>query len=210
MDDQSPGVATLPGTGPETTVDEATAVQPESAPWLAVITGVVSVAALAVAVAMLVTRGVGPFGGADEPAAMPTFAEAPVEGITASAAKGAADNLIDQDTTTAWRVSGDGVGQWVEIDLEEPVQIDHLLVWNGEVGEAGTNRVRDVLITFPDAEKSYTAEFLADETNFRVDMEDPPISSRIHIEIRSAHGDAGRTGLTDIRALMPAPAPGDD
>lgn len=208
MDDQTPDVAAPPGARADDTPDEPATVQPESAPWLAVITGVVSVAAVAVAVAMLVTRGVGPFGG-EEPTALPTFEEAPVEDISASAARGAADNLTDEDTATAWRVNGDGAGHWVEIALEEPVQIDHLLVWNGEIGEAGTNRVKDVLITFPDAERSYTAEFLADEATFRVDMEDPPVSSRIRIEIRSAHGDAGRTGLTGIKALMPAASSGD-
>lgn len=209
MDDQTPDIAALPGARPDDTADEPATVQPESAPWLAVITGVVSVAALAVAVAMLVTRGVGPFGGEEERAALPTFAEVPVEDITASAAGGAAENLTDKDTATAWRVSGDGAGHWVQIELERPVQIDHLLVWNGEVGEAGTNRVKDVMISFPDVGKSYTAEFLADDANFRVDMEDPPVSSRIRIEILSAHGDAGRTGLTDVKALMPAAPPED-
>jgi DNA-directed RNA polymerase subunit RPC12/RpoP len=209
MDDPSSDVE-QPTVGESDPADDATAVQPVSAPWLAVVTGVVSVATVAVALTMLVARGVGPFGGQEEPPALPSFTEADVAGVETSAAKGAADNLIDGNPATAWRVAGNGVGEWVEIELDERVQIDHLLIWNGAEDEAGTNRVRDVMITFPESDKSYKATFLRDEPNFRVDMEDPPIASRIQLEIRNAHGDESHTGLSGIQALTNAPPPTDE
>jgi hypothetical protein len=189
-------------------VEDAPPVQPESAPWVALVTVVVGVAAVAVAVAMLASRGVGPFGAQEPPAPVPQAAQATVAEVHASstAADSAARLVSDGDPATAWRTEADGDGQWIELRLESVVQIDHLLVWNGDQSSnrsfAGTDRVRDVMIVFPDADKRYTATFPDRNANFRVDMPDPPPASRIRIRIRSVHGDTGQAALSEIEALV--------
>jgi hypothetical protein len=188
--------------------EEAPPVQPESAPWVTLITVVVGVAAVAVAVTMLASRGVGPFG-SPEPAAPVTRAtRATVEQVRASttAADSSHGLVADGDTATAWRTEGDGVDQWIELRLRSDVQIDHLLVWNGDQSTnrsfTAADRVQDVMIDFPDADKRYTATFPDRNANFRVDMPDPPVARRIRIHILSVHGDAGRAALSEVEALV--------
>jgi hypothetical protein len=191
-------------------LDESPPVQPEPAPWLGVITVVAGVAVVAVAVVMLASRGVGPFG-ADE-AAMPITkaAHAGVEEVRASgraAAAGVQRNVADGDPATAWWIEGDPTDEWIELRLETAVQIDHLLVWNGDQsaadGAPAANRVREVLIAFPDVGKRYMAVFADVNANFRVDMSDPPVSRRIRIKIMSVYGgDADRTAISEIEALV--------
>lgn len=189
-------------------VEEAIAVQAESAPWLALITVVVGVAAVAVAVAMLASRGVGPFSSQEAGTPVTQATQATVADVRASvtASDSAARRAADGSTTTAWRSEGDGVGEWVELRLESEVQIDHLLVWNGDqsgdAGFADTDRIRDVLIVFPDVDKSYTATFRDGAANFRVDMPDPPIARRIRIKITSVYGDSGQAALSEVEALV--------
>lgn len=173
---------------------EAPPVQPESAPWLALITGVVGVAAVGLAVALLVARGVGPFGGAEQPTPPSQALNAPVEKARASttAAGAGADLVHDGDAATAWHSFGAGDVQWIELRLASPAKIDHLLVSNGDQRTtstfAETARVRDVVITFPDVDRSYTAEFPDSSGHFRVDMENPPVSSRVRIIVKNAWG----------------------
>jgi hypothetical protein len=189
-------------------VDDAPPVQPESAPWVALITVVVGVAAVAVAVTMLASRGVGPFGPSEPVAPVPRAALATVAGYEASstAADSAPDLVADGDPATAWRTEGDGVGKWIELRLESAVKIDHLLVWNGDQSSSrsftGTDRVRDVMIVFPDGNKRYTAAFPDRNANFRVDMPDPPVARRLRIRIRTVHGNAGQAALSEIEALV--------
>ncbi|CAN5793396.1 hypothetical protein BH23ACT10_BH23ACT10_36630 [soil metagenome] len=192
------------------TVDEAPVVQSEPAPWLGLITVVAGVAVVAVAVVMLASRGVGPFG-SDETAAPVTQAtQAGIEQVRASdlaAASGVQRNVADGDTATAWWMDGEVKDEWIELRLDTSVQIDHLLVWNGDQRDddsfAAANRVRDVLISFPDVGKRYTARFANVNANFRVDMPDPPVSKRIRIKILSVYGgDAERTAISEIEALV--------
>ena len=194
-------------------VEEAPPVQPESAPWVALITVVVGAAAVAVAVAMLASRGVGPFGSQEPAAPVTQAAQATVADVRASAT--AADStqrmVADGDPTTAWRTDDDGGDQWVELRLASAVRIDHLLVWNGDQSSnrsfTGTDRVRDVMIIFPDGDKRYTATFPDRNANFRVDMPDPPFARRIRILITSVYGDAGQAALSEIEALVNSTAP---
>jgi len=188
--------------------EDAVPVQPESAPWVALITVVVGVAAVAVAVAMLASRGVGPFGSPEEPAPVTQAAQAKVEEVrTSTTAVDSSQGLVaDGDPTTAWRTDGDGVEQWVELRLASAVQIDHLLVWNGDQSSnrsfTGTDRLRDVVIVFPDVGKQYTATFPDRNANFRVDMPDPPVARRIRIAVTSVYGDAGQAALSEVEALV--------
>lgn len=191
-------------------VDEPPAVQPEPAPWLGLITIVAGVAVVAVAVVMLASRGVGPFGSDDAATPVTQATQAGIEQVRASdraAESGVQRSIADGDTATAWWVEGDATGEWIELRLDTAVQIDHLLVWNGDQRDdasfAAANRVRDVLISFPDVGKRYTARFANVNANFRVDMPAPPVSKRIRIRIMSVYGgDAERTAISEIEALV--------
>lgn len=189
--------------------DEAPPVQPESARWLTLITVVAGVAVVAVAVVLMAARGVGPFGSEDAGAPVTQAAQAGVADVVASGGngpQGVARNVVDGDAGTAWRVGGDAAGEWVELRLREPVQIDHLLVWNGDQSDEASfeasNRVKDVLITFPDVGKGYTVPLPDRDANVRVDMPDPPVSDKIRLEVMSVYGDAGQTALSEVEALV--------
>lgn len=188
--------------------EEAPPVQPESAPWVALITVVVAVAGVAVAVTMLASRGIGPFGSSEPAAPVTQATRATVADVQASAT--AADSshglVADGDPATAWRTEGEDVEPWIELRLRSAVQIDHLLVWNGDQSTnrsfTATDRVRDVMIVFPDVGKRYTATFPDRNANFRIDMPAPPIARRIRIRILSVYGDAGRAALSEVEALV--------
>lgn len=196
-------------------VEEPAAVQPEPAPWLGLVTAVAGVAVVAVAVVLLASRGVGPFASGEAAAPVTPAAQAEIVEIRASdgAAETGVQGLVaDRDPATAWYVEGDAVDEWLELRLDTAVQIDHLLVWNGDQRNddsfEAASRVRDVLISFPDVGKRYTAVFPNVNANFRVDMPDPPVSKRVRIKVLSVwNSDAGRTALSEIEALVKSSSP---
>jgi hypothetical protein len=179
----------------------------ESAPWVALISVVVGVAAVAVAVAMMASRGVGPFAAPEDVAPVASVEPAPVKvRASGSGPGGVGPNIADGSIESAWRTSGPGTDEWIELRLDSETRIDHLLVWNGDQHDAETfnnlNRVRSVLITFPDGGKSYTAEFPDRSGNFRVDMPNPPVARRIRIDIISVYGGNDHAALTEVEALI--------
>lgn len=188
--------------------DEATAVQPEAAPWLTLVTVVAGVAVVAVAAVMLVSRGVGPFGGRSEPTAVARATPVAIADARASSSVDAAANarnLIDGDTGSAWRADAAGA-DWVELELAEPARVDHLLVWNGDQASgasfAAANRVTEALIYFPDLDKAYRAPFEDIDDNFRIDIPQAPTADRIRIKITKTEGDHDVTALSEIEALV--------
>jgi hypothetical protein len=175
------------------------------------------VAVLAVAIMMLAARGVGPFGAEDEASALAEaipLAVAHVEASDPGAGGGSDDNLIDDDETTAWQVAGTGVGEWVELRFGEPVQIDYLLVSNGDQRNdssfAAAGRVKDLLIEFPNARKVYRVGLPDRSDSVRVTTQGrAPVTEVIRLKILTVHpGQTRITALSEIEALShPAPAP---
>lgn len=207
--DDSVHTAPATGAGP---VEPPVAVPPESSRWLVLITVAAGVAVVAVAIMMLSARGIGPFG--DGGQIEPALSEAillrvdRVEASGSTGDDGAARNIADDDTSTAWRVAGDGVGQWIELDFGKPVQIDHLLVWNGDQrsdGAFSTNsRVRGMVIEFPDTNKVYDVnELPSRQQSVRVTMKRrPPVTDSIRIRItRAWPGEDPVTAISEIQAL---------
>lgn len=192
---------------PTAPAEEAAAVQPEAAPWLTLITVVAGVAVLTVAVAMLASRGVGPFEGQPETTAVAQATTVPIAGVQASSgldAESGAPMLIDGETSTAWRADADG-SEWIELELARPARVDHLLVWNGDQASDtsfdATNRVTEALIIFPEIEKGYRAPFEDIDDNFRIDIPDAPTADRIRIRVLTTAGGHDVTALSEIEAL---------
>lgn len=195
----------------EATPEQAVAVQPESARWLVLITAATGVAVVAVAVMMMSARGIGPFGGNIDQMAVADAVPVSVDRVEASddgTEGGAIANLIDGESTTAWQLAGTGIGEWVELHFGQPVQIDYLLVSNGDQRSdrsfAAASRVKGLVIEFPDSDKVYEVEELPDrQQNVRVTMKRrPPVTDMIRIRITSVHdGEIGVTALSEIEAL---------
>jgi hypothetical protein len=206
MSDEQPSAEITPA--PEEVAPAPT----ESAPWVALISVVVAVAAVAVAVAMMASRGVGPFASPEDAAPVASVRPADVEvRASGSGPGGVGAHVADGRMDSAWRTSGAGTNEWIELRMGSETRIDHLLVWNGDQRDPDTfdsiNRVRSVLISFPDRGKSYTAEFPDRSGNFRVDMPDPPVARRIRIEVTGVYGTNDHAALTEVEALINGEAP---
>jgi hypothetical protein len=162
---------------------------------------------------MMASRGVGPFASAEDAAPVASVAPADVKvRASGSGPGGVGAHVADGRMESAWRTSGPGTDEWIELRLGSETRIDHLLVWNGDQRDPDTfsnvNRVRSVLITFPDGGKSYTADFPDRSGNFRVDMPDPPVARRVRIEITGVYGHNDHAALTEVEALINAETAG--
>jgi hypothetical protein len=187
---------------------EDVAAQPESARWLVLITAAAGVAVLAVAVMMLAARGIGPFNAEQDATALAEAVSIAVAEVSASdrgAEGGSVDNLIDGDQATAWQVAGAGRGEWVELRFGEPVQIDYLLVSNGDqrsdTSFAAANRVKNLLIEFPTARKVYRVGLPDRADSVRVTTKgQPPVTDVIRLKIVDVYG--GQTGITAVSEIQ--------
>jgi DNA-directed RNA polymerase subunit RPC12/RpoP len=198
------------------TADEMVTAQPESARWLVLITAAAGVAVLAVAGMMLAARGIGPFHGQEDAAAVTEASATPIDDVDASEPGpegGAVENVVDGDTTTSWQLAGAGVGEWVELQFAQPVQIDHLLIWNGdqrsESSFQSASRIRELLIEFPDADKAYRVTLPDRRDKVRITTERrPPLADVIRLKIQSVYGgQTGVTALSEISALTAGATP---
>jgi hypothetical protein len=191
-------------------VDDPVMAQPESARWLVLITAAAGVAVLAVAGMMLAARGIGPFNVQDAAAAVTAATATPVDEVDASnrgAEGGTVNNVIDGDTTTAWQLAGAGIGEWIELRFAQPVQIDHLLIWNGNQHDEGSfstaSRIKDLQIEFPDADKAYRVILPDRRDKVRVTIgrrpRRPPLTDVIRLRINSVY--EGRTGVTAVSEI---------
>ena len=174
------------------------------------ITAAAGVAVLAVAIMMLAARGIGPFQTRQAPTALLEASPIAIDRVEASDQGpdgGSVQNLVDGDTATAWQLTGTGVGEWVDVRFDRPVQIDHLLISNGdqrsEGGFAAAGRVKELLIVFPNADKAYKVELPDRPDSVRVTTHGrPPVSDEIRLKIVSIHeGRIGVTALSEIQAL---------
>jgi DNA-directed RNA polymerase subunit RPC12/RpoP len=196
--------------------EETVTAQPESARWLVLITAAAGVAVLAVAGMMLAARGIGPFQGQEEAAAVAEATTTPIDDVDASEQGpegGVVENVVDGDTTTSWQLAGAGIGEWVELRFSQPVQIDHLLIWNGDQRSDSSfqsaSRIRDLLIEFPDADKAYRVTLPDRRDKVRVTTDGrPPLADVIRLRIQSVYGgQTGVTAVSEINALTGGSTP---
>lgn len=194
----------------EQTSDDVGATQPESARWLVLITAAAGVAVLAVALMMLAARGVGPFRDPTQSIALTEAAATHIDDVNASdpgKEDGVVQNVADGDMTTAWCPQGAGIGEWVELRFDQPVQIDHLLIWNGDqrsdANYKAASRIKDLLIEFPEADKAYRVKLPDRRDKVRVTTDGrPPLARVIRLRILTVYsGQTGVTALSEISAL---------
>jgi hypothetical protein len=197
-------------TGETTSSTGEVAAQPESARWLALITAAAGVAVIAVAIMILAARGVGPFRSEDQATALAEAIAIPVAHVEASSPGiegGSVGNLVDGDETTSWRVAGTGRDEWIELRFGEPVQIDYLLVSNGDQRNdstfAAASRIKDLLIEFPNARKAYRVGLPDSFDSVRITTKTrPPVTDVIRLKILDVHeGQTSIAALSEIEAL---------
>jgi uncharacterized OB-fold protein len=130
---------------------------------------VAAAAILGVILTILSASGVGPLA---TPVADPLEPDVPIAfvAVRASSVLPAVDgedhepeNLVDADPTTAWReaASGDGRGEWFELQLAGNPAVERLLLWIGHQGEgrfAQVSRPASVRIDLGD--RTFTADLL--------------------------------------------------
>jgi hypothetical protein len=185
----------------------------------------VTVAGLAiVGVIFTILSASGVIGGGDQVVVEAEDELLPVASIRASSVLPPSDgssyepeHLIDADTTTVWReaASGDGVGEWVELQLEGSPEVSRLLVWNGDQRSgrfASANRIAEVRIELGD--RTFTAELLDIRGPQAVDLPEIVETSSIRLTILQVTGNVaeepGATALSGIEVRGPPRTAADD
>lgn len=132
----------------------------------------------------------------------------------------APENLLDNDTTTAWVGGGigPGTGQWIDLIFGIPIRVDRLGIFNGHQGEGRFNefrRIRSGRVVYPDGTE--TAFWLRDESGEQViDCSGKPVKSlRIIIDDVFPKGEKTakiKLAVSEIKlyiTLMVMPGAGD-
>ena len=128
-------------------------------------------------------------------------------------------NLLDMDFTTAWveGSSGDGTGEWIEIDLSE-FSVAYIGIMNGYTKDESTyyenSRVREVGIelTYDQEESSYS--YYSGDIAEIVDLADIPWTgvddSNFFIFVQSIYSSGMEKPISKIRLEILDIYPGDD
>jgi hypothetical protein len=113
------------------------------------------------------------------------------------------DHLVDEDPVTSWResASGEGVGEWVELELEGTREVSRLLVWNGDQApgrHSATGRVGRLRIELGD--RIFTADLLDVRGPQAVDLPQTVEASSVRLTILevvpgTVHDDVALSGV---------------
>lgn len=176
-----------PGFGPPL---RATPPPARSPVLLRVVLGLAAVAILAVTGTLLAARRGAP---PADPSPSASLAELPVRAVRASSAADAepARRAVDGDPGTAWAedAAGPGVGEWLELRLDQRARISRLNVWNGDQRGArfvARNRVHELRIDV--GESRFTVELLDTQGPQVVELPRPVEADRLRLTVLSVHG----------------------
>jgi hypothetical protein len=187
--------AASPSEPPEIPLPSIVQVEPESSRLLLIVTAVAGLMIGAVLLVLLANRW---FGILSQPVATtPAARDAvrmEVKGVSASSmlppaglVTYAAENVVDNDPTTAWNEGARGaVGEWVELRLAHEARISRLLVWNGYqkgVQFAQSGRVKRLLIEA--GGRRFTVELLDVRGSQAVDLPQPVRARTIRLTIEA-------------------------
>lgn len=199
-------------------------VWPEESGSPVVFIAAITVAALAIVgviVTILSASGIGFQPDPDETPAQDDEVVLPVSSVRASSVlspSGGADhepeNLLDGDPATPWReaASGDGIGEWVELELEGSPEVSRLLIWNGDQRDGrygATSRASRVRIELGD--RTFTADLLDVEGPQAVDLPELVEAPSVRVTIVAVVEGSGDSdvALSDIEVRGPPPPSSD-
>jgi hypothetical protein len=159
---------------------------------------------------ILSARGVGLFAGPPEPEASPEPEMLAIGGARASSelppsgdVTYEAANVLDGDEETAWSegVSGDGVGEWIELELNGAGEVSRLVIWNGyQKGEQFEDNARVDRVRIELGDRRFDADLLDVRGPQAVDLPQTVRTDRVRLTIMSVHegrryADAALSGI---------------
>lgn len=175
-----------------------------------------AVAIVGVILTVLSASGVGPFA---RPAAEPEELAVAVSSVRASSVRppaggvaSDAEHLVDGDVGTAWResASGDGVGEWVELQLEGTPSVSRLLVWNGDQRDgAFAAGARPAEVRIDAGDRTFTADLLDIDGPQAIDLPEVVDASVIRLTIAAVEPGEGGVAISEIEVRGPPPEAGD-
>jgi hypothetical protein len=149
---------------------------------------------------ILSARGIGLFAGPAEPEGPPEPTILEVSGVRASSelppsgdVTYEAGNVLDGDTESAWSegASGDGIGEWIELELAEQGETTRLVIWNGyQKGTQFEDNARVARIRIELGDRRFDADLLDIRGPQAVDLPEPVRTDRVRLTIMDVH--AGR------------------
>ncbi len=183
-----PGSAPPNGSGPSRgAADDSPADGPSSVLVLATV--VAALAGIAVLVAILSARGIGPL--AAESADVLGDAEiAEISEIQASSQRRPSEDLsyeavhvLDGDPSTAW-VAEDGGEPWIELELAASAEVTGLILWNGNQADdafARHDRIAELRIETDD--RSFAVDLLDARGPLAVDLPEPVETAQVRLVV---------------------------
>ncbi len=184
---------------------DAAAVEEPSSP--VVFTLAVAVAAIAIVgviITILSASGIGPFA---RPSELPRELQLEVSAVRTSSAtgSGAPELLVDGDPETAWRedASGDGVGEWVELQLAGSAQVNRLVVWNG-AGDGADPGARPSELRIDIGDRTFVASLLDVDGPQAIDLPETLEASSLRLTIAAVDGE-GAAAISEVEVRGPPP-----
>ena len=144
-------------------------------------------AGLAVLVAILSARGIGPLA-TDSGDVLGNAEVAEIVSVRASSERRpsdepahSAEHVVDGSASTAW-VAEDGGQPWVELELAEAAEVTGIVLWNGNQGDDAFSRHdRVAQLRIETDERSFTVDLLDARGPLAIDLPEPVPASRLRL-----------------------------
>ena len=150
-------------------------------------TAIAVLAGIAVLVALLSARGVGPLA-TDAGDVLGDAELAPIAAVRASSERRPSDDVsyvaehvADGDTATAW-VAEDGGEPWIELELVDVAEVTGLVLWNGNQADgafARHDRIAELRIETD--ERTFEVDLLDSRGPLAIDLPEPVPASQVRL-----------------------------
>lgn len=165
---------------------------------------VAAVAIVGVIITILSASGVGPFA---QPTESPREDLLEVSAVRSSSAgdPDAPQLLVDGDPSTVWYedASGEGVGEWVELQLAGSAPVNRLVVWNGAQGPDAQS-ARPTRLRIDIGDRTFVANLLDVDGPQAIDLPQTLEASSLRLTIAAVEGD-GAAAISEVEVRGPPP-----
>ncbi len=156
---------------------------------LIAMTAIAVLAGVAVLVALLSARGVGPFA-TDAGDVLGDAELASIAAVRASSERRPSDDMsyvaehvADGDTSTAW-VAEDGGEPWIELELVDVAEVTGLVLWNGnQADDAFARHDRVAALRIETDERAFEVDLLDSRGPLAIDLPEPVAASRVRLVV---------------------------